>query len=78
MEERSGSRLVTQRHLEVEPVPSEPPSAPEEPPHPSPPMRPVDSVPGPPSNRGLLERQLRWFRERARFESRRQDDDGSR
>lgn len=30
-----------------------------------------------PSNRGLIERQLRWYRERAKFESKRPDDEGS-
>jgi hypothetical protein len=29
------------------------------------------------SNRSLLERQLHWFRERARFDSKRPDDEGS-
>jgi hypothetical protein len=72
VEERRGARGVKQRHLEVEPPrppPSEPPvPPPEEPPRPAPAQPPADR-PIPPSNRGLLERQLRWHRERAKFES---------
>jgi hypothetical protein len=76
MEERSGPRLVTQRHLEVAPGAAESPPDPE-PPSPSPPPSPGTSAPVGPSNRLLLERQLRWLRERAKFESRRPDDEGS-
>jgi hypothetical protein len=76
MEERGSSRLVTQRQLEVEaPRPVSPP--PTEDPAPAPPGAPAAPIPAEPSNRRLLERQLRWFRERARFESRRPDDEGS-
>lgn len=72
MEERRGARVMTQRRLEVEPVlePSLPePTAPSGPsPRAPAPSRPPDE-PIPPSNRGLLERQLRWHRERAKFEA---------
>lgn len=75
MEERSGPRLVTQRQLEVAAPPADPtPASPA--PSPDPPAAPVPSEPVGPSNRGLLARQLRWFRERARFESKRPDDEG--
>jgi hypothetical protein len=72
VEERRGARLVTQRRLEVEhaPEPSVPePAAPSGAPSRAPtPPRPPDE-PIPPSNRGLLERQLRWHRERVKFEA---------
>ncbi len=71
MEDRRGARVVTQRHLEVEPTreppPTEPPPPPEAPPRAPAPSRPPEE-PIPPSNRGLLDRQLRWHRERAKFE----------
>lgn len=79
MEERDSPRFVTQRHLEVDrPAPDDNPAR--EPPAPIPPTvpgPPAPLVPSGPSNGGLLERQRRWFRERARFESRRPEDDGS-
>jgi hypothetical protein len=72
MDERRGTRLVTQRHLELEsPVPPSTP-VPEPPPEPvsssPPPGRPPDR-PIPPSNTSLLDRQLRWQRERGKFEA---------
>jgi hypothetical protein len=76
MEERSSARLVTQRQLEVEPRPPDagsPPVLPAPPPPPSPPP----SLPRVPSNRDLLERQIRWLRERAKFESKRPEDEGT-
>ena len=80
MADRRGARLVTQRKLEAEPTtePSAgPPPAPPGPPEAShPPARPANE-PVPPSNRGLLDRQLRWHRERARFESGRGSNDRS-
>jgi len=72
MEERRGSRLLTQRQLEVEPARPAPPSPPASPPVASPPSPPVTrspSEPVPPSNDGLLARQRRWHVERAKFES---------
>ena len=72
MEERRGARIVTQRHLEVEPAPA-PPASPPSPPPESPPAPPSParspSQPLEPSGAGLIERQLRWYRERAKFES---------
>jgi len=73
MEGRRGAGLMTQRRLEVEPPPAAPavPPSPAPPPTPSAaqgPVRPADR-PVPPSNEGLLERQLRWQRERGRFEA---------
>jgi len=72
MEGGRGAGLMTQRRLEVEPPPLAPAGSPSPDPPPSPPaapspVRPADR-PVPPSNEGLLERQLRWQRERARFE----------
>lgn len=80
MAERRGSRLVTQRRLEVAP-PVEPPAAslptiPSPSPSPSRPARPANE-PVSPSNRGLLERQLRWHRERAKFENGHRTDETS-
>ena len=63
---------MTQRRLEVEPTPApptpEPGPTPEVPMVPTTPARPAD-LPIAPSNRALLDRQLRWQRERAKFES---------
>ncbi len=75
MEERHVARGVTQRHLELEPAPPAAPElplppVPEPPPKPSPTLPPADA-PIPSSNSGLLERQLRWHRERAKFETNR-------
>jgi len=74
MEERGSPRLVTQRQLEIEsprasvaPARALPPSE-----TPTPATPPAASGP---SNRGLLERQLRWYRERAKFESNRTHDE---
>jgi len=72
MAERGGPRVVKQRRLEAPPsteLPEAPPVAPP-PSSPPPPIttRPADE-PVPPSNRSLLERQLRWHRERSKFES---------
>jgi len=76
MAERRGPRLVTQRRLEAAP-PAAPPgvapetvsvSAPPRSPSPPPTARPA-TEPVRPSNHALLERQLRWHRERAKFES---------
>ena len=90
MEERHGSRLVSQRHFEVEPPPTPPispappasspppPNAPTESPAAAPPSPPGPPPRVDPSNRGLLERQLKWLRERAKFESRRPSEEGSR
>jgi len=72
MAERRGARLVTQRRLEVappvgpavDPSPAPPAAAPTPPPSARPASEPV-----PASNRGLLERQLRWHRERTKFEN---------
>ena len=77
MEERRGARIVTQRHLQVEPVPEPSAPSPAPPPEPSPragPSLPPADAPVAPSNQGLLERQLRWNRERAKFESSRSAD----
>lgn len=76
MEVRSGPRVVTQRQLEIVPPPAEPPANTEAP---TPPPRIAEGPQAPPgpSNQGLLERQARWMRERARFESSRPDDEGS-
>lgn len=81
MEERRGPRVVTQRQLEVEPTraPSVPAPAPppEGPPRPVPALPPADR-PIPSSNQGLLDRQLRWHRERTKFESARTAGEESR
>jgi len=75
MEEHRGPRLVMQRQLEVEPKAPASPSTGEASPEPpsGPASEPTVEAPtaGPPSNQALLERQLRWYRERAKFESRR-------
>jgi hypothetical protein len=76
MEEREGPRIVTQRLLaegSAEPPVANPTSSPE----PKPPAA-TGALPGPPapSNRGLLERQRRWFRERGKFEARRPENEG--
>ncbi|MGA7476256.1 MAG: hypothetical protein WBW47_03445 [Thermoplasmata archaeon] len=68
---------MTQRQLEVEP-PS-PPAAPvPDPPTRSPAAPRAASASVDPSNRGLLERQLRWHRERAKFEANRPAEEGKR
>lgn len=77
MEERSGPRLVTQRQLEVEPLRPASAPAPEAPARP-PSAAQAASSPVGPSNRGLLERQLRWYRERAKFEANRPGEEASR
>lgn len=76
MEERGSSRLVTQRQLEAEPAMSLPVPTPKSPDSSAPVALAIPQPQGP-SNRGLLERQLRWFKERAKFESRAPDDEGS-
>ena len=76
MEERPSPRLVTQRHLEVDTPPPAVAPPPEPPDRMLPPV--VRSPPeAGPSNRGLLERQRRWLRERAKFESKRPDGEGT-
>lgn len=73
MEGREGARVVTQRHLaEEEASPSA--SVPEEPK--GPPTSVAGGEPAVPSNQGILARQRRWFRERARFEARPPEDEG--
>ena len=78
MAERRGARLVTQRRLELastpEPAAGPPPAPSPAPASSPPPVRPADK-PVAPSNRELLDRQLRWHRERARFESSRGTND---
>lgn len=69
MAERENPRGVTQRHLDVEAPPKEPPSG--EPPPPAAP-EPVPTPPPisrEPSDTALRERQRRWILERARAES---------
>lgn len=82
MEEHRSPRLVTQRHLAVDPVrpaPSAAPaSEPESPPAPAPSTSGKAPPVAEPSNRALLERQIKWHRERARFESHRARDEESR
>ncbi len=93
MEERSSPRLVTQRQFEIEPArpPSSPASSTisspvafpvsppkSEPANQTPPALPAVSTPVGPSNRGLLDRQLRWYRERAKFEANRPAEEASR
>jgi len=77
MEERDGPRLLTQRQLEVVSPPPAP--GPESGGRDARPAA-VATPPAPTlsaSNLGLLERQLRWFRERARFDARAREDEGS-
>ena len=89
MEERSSPRLVTQRQLEVEPprpaasptsevAPSKVPALANATATPPPPAVPAVSAPVGPSNLGLLDRQLRWYRERAKFEASRPAEEASR
>lgn len=80
MEERRSPRLVMQRRLELEPI--RPSTAPTSVPAPEAPTRPPAiarsaSAPLAPSNGALVERQLRWYRERAKFETHRPGDEGS-
>lgn len=76
MAERSGARVVTQHQLEDGP-PAET-ASPALPPEPPTPLASSERAPPPaPSNRGLIDRQMRWLKERARFESKRPDDEGS-
>jgi len=74
VEERDRPGRLTQRKFEVEsrPAPSPAPSELPTSPPPSPPEKPVRPLV--PSNQALLERQLKWFRERARYESRRTEE----
>jgi len=76
LEERESPRVVTQRQLEVD---APRPDPPREPPPEASPSVPDSRPPIPmiPSNLGLLERRLRWFRERAKFESKPPLDEGS-
>ena len=68
MAERDRPHGVTQRRLELEPPPSpEPP--PTEAPEPTP-AAPPPPISREPSGGELRARQLRWLKERARFESR--------
>ncbi len=73
MEGRDRPRVVTQRPLPGE---SRPPPAPAT----VDPVRPAGPIgvkePTPPSNQAILDRQRRWFEERARFDARRSDDEG--
>ena len=80
MEARRGSRLLTQRLLEVDPVrpPPAPPTVPNVvTPAPSPTVLRSASEPVRASNDGLLARQQRWQLERAKFESTRSSDERS-
>jgi len=73
VEERDSPRVVTQRHLAEESVAS--PAGTD-----VKPTDPTDPVgmrePYPPSNQGILDRQRRWFQERAKFEARKPGDEG--
>jgi hypothetical protein len=74
VEERDRSGRMTQRKFDVD---ARPPVAPasKEPPAAAPPPPPKEATrPSVPSNQALLERQLKWLRERSRFNSRRTED----
>jgi len=75
LEERESPRLLTQRHLEGIGAPPSPPTPGPAAGPTSPPSIPPN-VPAERSNAGLLERQLRWFRERSRFDARPREDEG--
>jgi len=81
MEERRGARSLMQRRFDVDPE-TPPPPAPAEPPvetPPSPPTPPPAAAvpPRAPSGDSLRERQLRWLKERAKFEARRPAEVGT-